>query len=305
MKTKNNLKLKRRIFYDILIFIFVVGMILSAFYIFKVKHEDEKAIKEYDNLVVESQVSKTSKKKKKVLKDIKEEELSFLDPYLFRNINYDRLKSINSDFDSWLYFPGTSFDYPVVRERYVGSYFYNMKSFYGRYNGCGTPLIPKSDDGKDFRTLILGHRMINYYGSKDYVFSNLPKRWGYKQGGINNRYFYTYEKDRTIKWKLWAAISTTGSDMIYQTPYKEGSEDYDRLLKHCENIARYTIGQRPDSYTPTLMLSTCSRRSDDINAGRFALVLVPDMIYDKQKVEVIYYDDVWNENLWTEQQNAL
>ena len=153
-----------------------------------------------------------------------------------------------------------------------------MKSFYGRYNGCGTPLIPKSDDGKDFRTLILGHRMINYYGSKDYVFSNLPKRWGYKQGGINNRYFYTYEKDRTIKWKLWAAISTTGSDMIYQTPYKEGSEDYDRLLKHCENIARYTIGQRPDSYTPTLMLSTCSRRSDDINAGRFALVLVPDMI---------------------------
>lgn len=305
MKTKNNSKLKRRIFYDILIFIFVVGMILSAFYIFKVKHEDEKAIKEYDNLVVESQVSKTSKKKKKVLKDIKEEELSFLDPYLFRNINYDRLKSINSDFDSWLYFPGTSFDYPVVRERYVGSYFYNMKSFYGRYNGCGTPLIPKSDDGKDFRTLILGHRMINYYGSKDYVFSNLPKRWGYKQGGINNRYFYTYEKDRTIKWKLWVAISTTGSDMIYQTPYKEGSEDYDRLLKHCENIARYTIGQRPDSYTPTLMLSTCSRRSDDINAGRFALVLVPDMIYDKQKVEVIYYDDVWNENLWTEQQNAL
>lgn len=305
MKTKNNSKLKRRIFYDILIFIFVVGMILSAFYVFKVKHEDEKAIKEYDNLVVESKVSKTSKKKKKVLKDIKEEELSFLDPYLFRNINYDRLKSINSDFDSWLYFPGTSFDYPVVCERYVGSYFYNMKSFYGRYNGCGTPLIPKSDDGKDFRTLILGHRMINYYGSKDYVFSNLPKRWGYKQGGINNRYFYTYEKDRTIKWKLWAAISTTGSDMIYQTPYKEGSEDYDRLLKHCENIARYTIGQRPDSYTPTLMLSTCSRRSDDINAGRFALVLVPDMICDKQKVEVIYYDDVWNENLWTEQQNAL
>ena len=305
MKTKNNSKLKRRIFYDILIFIFVVGMILSAFYVFKVKHEDEKAIKEYDNLVVESQAPKTSKKKKKVLKDIKEEELSFLDPYLFRNINYDRLKSINSDFDSWLYFPGTSFDYPVVRERYVGSYFYNMKSFYGRYNGCGTPLIPKSDDGKDFRTLILGHRMINYYGSKDYVFSNLPKRWGYKQGGINNRYFYTYEKNRTIKWKLWAAISTTGSDMIYQTPYKEGSEDYDRLLKHCENIARYTIGQRPDSYTPTLMLSTCSRRSDDINAGRFALVLVPDMIYDKQKVEVIYYDDVWNENLWTEQQNAL
>lgn len=302
MKTKNNSKLKRRIFYDILIFIFVVGMILSAFYVFKVKHEDEKAIKEYDNLVVESKVSKTSKKKKKIVKD---EELSFLDPYLFRNINYDRLKSINSDFDSWLYFPGTSFDYPVVRERYVGSYFYNMKSFYGRYNGCGTPLIPKSDDGKDFRTLILGHRMINYYGSKDYVFSNLPKRWGYKQGGINNRYFYTYEKDRTIKWKLWAAISTTGSDMIYQTPYKEGSEDYDRLLKHCENIARYTIGQRPDSYTPTLMLSTCSRRSDDINAGRFALVLVPDMIYDKQKVEVIYYDDVWNENLWTEQQNVL
>lgn len=302
MKTKNNSKLKRRIFYDILIFIFVVGMILSAFYVFKVKHEDEKAIKEYDNLVVESKVSKTSKKKKKIVKD---EELSFLDPYLFRNINYDRLKSINSDFDSWLYFPGTSFDYPVVRERYVGSYFYNMKSFYGRYNGCGTPLIPKSDDGKDFRTLILGHRMINYYGSKDYVFSNLPKRWGYKQGGINNRYFYIYEKDRTIKWKLWAAISTTGSDMIYQTPYKEGSEDYDRLLKHCENIARYTIGQRPDSYTPTLMLSTCSRRSDDINAGRFALVLVPDMIYDKQKVEVIYYDDIWNENLWTEQQNAL
>lgn len=302
MKTKNNSKLKRRIFYDILIFIFVVGMILSAFYVFKVKHEDEKSIKEYDNLVVESKVSKTSKKKKKIVKD---EELSFLDPYLFRNINYDRLKSINSDFDSWLYFPGTSFDYPVVRERYVGSYFYNMKSFYGRYNGCGTPLIPKSDDGKDFRILILGHRMINYYGSKDYVFSNLPKRWGYKQGGINNRYFYTYEKDRTIKWKLWAAISTTGSDMIYQTPYKEGSEDYDRLLKHCENIARYTIGQIPDSYTPTLMLSTCSRRSDDINAGRFALVLVPDMIYDKNKVEIIYYDDVWNENLWTEQQNAL
>lgn len=279
-------------------------MVLSAFYVFKVKHEDEKAIKEYDNLVVESKVSKTSKDKKKK-KIVKDEELSFLDPYLFRNINYDRLKSINSDFDSWLYFPETSFDYPVVRERYVGNYFYNMKSFYGRYNGCGTPLIPKPNDGEDFRTLVLGHRMINYYGSKDYVFSNLPKRWGYRAGGINNRYFYTYKKDKTIKWKLWAAISTTGSDMIYQTPYKEGTEDYDRLLKHCENIARYTIGRRPDSYTPTLMLSTCSRRSDDINAGRFALVLVPDMIYDKQKVEVIYYDDVWNENLWTEQQNAL
>lgn len=209
-----------------------------------------------------------------------------MDKALLRRVDFGHLKGENSDVESWLYVPDTGIDEVVMREPVVNRYKYDLRDWRGRRNSSGTFLFPaesKDSNGKlvdDAHQLLLGHRMINWRGG-DWQFSKLPTRWATADGASNYPYVYLYYGDHSERWRVYAGIDAWYSDMIYDQPYELGSNKYKRLLVHVHDIARYTIGDVPDSDTRTLMLSTCNRPNGGARR-RFVLVCVPDAQY--------YYD---------------
>lgn len=209
-----------------------------------------------------------------------------MDKALLRRVDFGHLKGENSDVESWLYVPDTGIDEVVMREPVVNQYKYDLRDWLGRRNSSGTFLFPAEDkdsDGNcvdDAHQLLLGHRMINWRGG-DWQFSKLPTRWATAKGASDYPYVYLYYGDHSERWRVYAGVDAWDSDMIYDQPYEIGSDRYESLLTHVSGIARYTVGDMPDRYTRTLMLSTCNRP----NGGalrRFVLVCVPDAQY--------YYD---------------
>lgn len=231
--------------------------------------------------------------------------MSFIDKYLKRQIDFVTLREENSDIDQWLYYPDSKLDYPVVMEPEVGKYHYDMIGFDGTWTGAGTPLIPKSPGERDFRTLILAHRMINYYGDDDYLFSNLPNRWVDKATAENHQFIYTYKDNKAYRWRIWTGLPLKGDNMLYKTPYQKGGEDYRELLDHIEGITSYTIGDKPSVTTPTLMLSTCSRSADEVNVGRFVVVFKLDLIYDKDSNSLKYFLDEDRVDTWKRENESI
>lgn len=223
--------------------------------------------------------------------DVEAKTLTFIDKYLLRKVDHAALLRKNKDYDQWLYYPESTFDFPVVMEPEVGKYHYDMLDFNQKWTGTGNPLIPKSPNETDFRTLILAHRMVNYWKPEDYLFSHLPDRWLTASLAKQHPYVYTYKGDKAYRWKVWTGLAVRGDDMIYQTPYLKNTKEYQELIDHVAEIAPYTIDKKPSAFTPLLMLSTCSMASDPVNIGRYCVVFKLDMIYDQKAQSLVYQDD--------------
>lgn len=224
-----------------------------------------------------------------------------MDANVLRRIDFKTLKGINSDVDAWLYVPDTAIDEYVMQERRLDHYEYDLKGIYKTYNGCGTFLKPakvKDSDGKpidDAHTLILGHRMNGYNG--EWQFSNVPTRWATLDGANAHPYIYVYYPDHAERWRVWAAVDAWASDMIYDIPYALGSDEYQSLLDHIADSARYQAVDKPDKDTRTLVMSTCNRPTGGA-LMRFALVSVPDAEYYYDTGAYVDMNDAHAEDKW-------
>ena len=211
-------------------------------------------------------------------------------------VNWNKLHRANSDFSFWLYIPSTGINYPVMQEPHVGRTKYLFRNFYGRRNESGSCMIPPTiNNVKDFRTLVLAHKMVYYHGRADYMFSNLPRYYSYRSNAKNYEYVYTYHKDKTIKWKLWASCDLYANDYVYNTPFLEDTPEYSNLINHVSSVSRYQMDKKPDVHTPMLMLSTCHKLKYERNYGRFVAVFTYDSEVDN---EGVYHnlDDFKNRN---------
>lgn len=223
------------------------------------------------------------------------------DEHLLRQIDFAELQGINPDATRWMYVPGTALDSYVLQEKALGRYKYNLRNIYGRYDGAGCFLVPapvRDESGNavdDAHTLILGHRMNNYNG--EWQFSNLPTRWGNAESAQSYPYVYLYHGDRAERWRVWAGVDAWASDPIYDIPYELGSDDYQSLLNHIGDIARYRIGDAPDKDVRTLVMSTCNRPTGGA-LMRFALVLVPDATYYYDTHVYVDESDAKAESAW-------
>lgn len=223
------------------------------------------------------------------------------DKNLLRRINFSKLWQINDAAKRWMFVPGTKINAPVLNEPNVGSYFYDLRGLNKRRNRCGSFLVPKAptdSDGNevdDGHLFILGHRMNNYNG--EWQFSNLPTRWGTKDGANEYPYVYIYYPDHAERWKVWMALDARGSDMIYDIPTKIGSDDYEAMLKHAQSISRYQTDVVVDKDTHTLFMSTCNRPRGRAWI-RFVLVSVPDANYYYDSQTYIDMRDKHKENIW-------
>lgn len=91
-------------------------------------------------------------------------------------IEWDKLKSQNSDIRAWVYSKDTIINYPIVRGKDNDYYLYRM--FNGEYNGAGSLFMDANapDKFEAFNTVVYGHHMkdrsmlasIDEYKSQDY-----------------------------------------------------------------------------------------------------------------------------------------
>lgn len=181
-----------------------------------------------------------------------------------RKINFDALWEVNKQILCWIYIPGTDIDYPILREKEVGSYYWL------EHNVRGTPVMSGcivtdvyANDSAHFT--VLGHNMKNAS-----MFGTLRtyRSFEFYQ---NQPYVYLYYPDRVERWEVWSAFSTNCDDMIYDTPYNYNTEAFSSLVSHIQNSKMYNTNiNNTDPSKQVLTLSTCED-TDGTKRGRFVV----------------------------------
>ena len=116
---------KKSIVLYLLIAVFSITLLFSAYKIYSIMSEYNKGTSTYDNLISE------------VKKD--------------KEIDFDALKSINPDVVGWIYSEGTVIDYPVVQGSDNDYYLHHL--FDGTSNSSGTVFLDYTKN-KYYNTII-------------------------------------------------------------------------------------------------------------------------------------------------------
>ena len=181
---------------------------------------------------------------------------------------YAELKAQNADFNGWLVIPGTGVDYPVM---YTPSEpeFYLRRAFDTSYSVAGTPFIGEGCNSNSRSWIIYGHEMddnsmfgsLAEYESQDYWQAH------------PTIYYYTESEER--RYQVIAAIKTRilGASeegfRYYGTVGDITEEEFSALTNWVNQNALYDTGIYPVYGNQILMLSTCSKHTQD---GRFVVV---------------------------------
>lgn len=195
--------------------------------------------------------------------------------YVKKNIDFEKLKSVNGDIIAWLSVPFTSIEYPVMR-REDNSYYlnHNMDGSTG-YPGCVYMESYNNEDFTDALSILYGHNMRN--GS---MFGAL-KEFRKQEYCDEHRELYLYLPDRSIRCSLVGATYYTDAHLLDMDidVYSDGTYVF-KGMSGLEAAAFWsTLSYRGDKnaiimdgYTFSegdrlLVLSTCSG-----NSGRRFLV---------------------------------
>lgn len=115
-------------------------------------------------------------------------------------IDFDSLTEKYPDIYAWIRIPGTRVDYPIVQREGDNNYYLNH-TIDGKRKAEGAIYTEdyNSKDFEDANTIIYGHNMKN--GS---MFKALHK-YKDKQFMLDNSEIYIYQKDKVLKYKIFAA----------------------------------------------------------------------------------------------------
>ena len=115
-------------------------------------------------------------------------------------IDFDSLTAQYPDIYAWIRIPGTRVDYPIVQREGDNGYYLNH-TIDGKKKTEGSIYTEdyNSKDFEDANTVIYGHNLKN--GS---MFKTLHK-YKDKQFLMDNSEIYIYQKDRVLKYKIFAA----------------------------------------------------------------------------------------------------
>lgn len=205
--------------------------------------------------------------------------MTFSEGYEFdpmaREINWNALWEVNKQIYCWIYIPGTEIDYPVIKEKTAGQYYYLDHDVHGTPKQSGCIVTDIYGDTSAHYT-ILGHNMKNssMFGTLRY----------YRDQEFYNKspYVYMYYPDRIEKWEVWSVFHTTEGDIVYDTPYDYRTSEYEKLLKHIRDNKKYSTAiddVKPD--TQVMTLSTCED-TDGTKRGRFVVNLIKDTVNKKE-----------------------
>ena len=193
-----------------------------------------------------------------------------------KNLNWQKLKSVNADIYAWLTIPGTDIDYPVLQHPTDDSYYlnYNMNGTRG-YPGCIYTELANSKDFTDFDTVIYGHNMKN-----DMMFGELHN-YGDQTFFDQNPYIYVYTGDKVLVYEIFAAYQTDDTHILGGNDFStdEGRVSYlETIVKHTQGSpkVREMVQLSVDSHL--LTLSTCVNEESDERFLVQAILLNEDQL---------------------------
>lgn len=235
-------KPKKCISIHTIILILAIGLFLySGCKLFLIISEYWKGDKEYEAIAEEVIVERD---------DEKGEESDTGEKF---QVDFDKLKSMNSEAVAWIRFDEPSqISYPVVQGPDNSKYL--KTTFEGKTNSAGTLFVDANNAGdfSDKNTFIYGHNMKN--GS---MFGQLRK---YKSASFckENPYFYIYTPgEGETKYQIFAVCIVEDTSASYDK-YYENEDEYLQYLNHICQIARCGVSVELTADSQIVSLSTCT-----------------------------------------------
>lgn len=172
-------------------------------------------------------------------------------------IDFDSLRSVNTDVIGWIYVPALdNVSYPVVKGE-DNSYYLHL-TYERNYNFAGTIFIDceNSGDFSDCNTIVYGHNMKN--GS---MFGQLKKFSQDEETYKKSKYFWIFTPDKDLRYEIISAYVTAVDSDTYTLFKGPGQEfvDYMNTI-----VSRSEIETTPGTLSLTdkiVTLSTCTGNS--------------------------------------------
>ena len=163
-------------------------------------------------------------------------------------INWDKLREINSDVVGWIKLEGTNIDYPIVKSHDNDEYLHTL--FDGNWGNAGCIFVDCATDDpfNQFNTVVYGHHMKD--GS---MFENLSKFTDSSYAKDHGTFeLLTPEQDYMLE---MVAFLNCPSDCKIYTPNAANRKEY---LAAVDKYAEYQTGVELTEQDKIVVLSTCA-----------------------------------------------
>lgn len=217
--------------------------------------------------VVGSIIYKDYKKMYDVVKtydDVKEQCVSVSAESNDKKIDWDKLYEMNHDIVAWLYIPGTSVDYPVVRSTDYD--YYLSHDYHKKYSKYGSIFIDERIRNSLFESknlILYGHNMGRY---TDIMFSSFMK---YKDQTYlrEHKYVYFYTRKKATKYEIVSVREVSATSDAYKVDFNK--KEFRNWLNGVvdKSVTPYDISK----VNQVLTLSTCT-----YGENRLVLHCVPE-----------------------------
>ncbi|MBE5842882.1 MAG: class B sortase [Butyrivibrio sp.] len=242
----------------VVVIVLLAIVVYEAMMIYRDQKEYKTADNEYESISNKYVRDAGVKKAEETADDANSDDNNADITYPDLEINFEELKSVNSDFIGWLYFPAVDVSYPVVRENEINQYLYT--TFEGKSNKAGSIYMDvlSYSDFTGYSDMLFGHNMKN--GS---MFGSLKKIYQSKDEDIlaDNPYIYVYTEDGVRIYRVFAYYITTDGSYSYTEVTNE--KEYEDYISYIKKNSIYTFPEDVsfDGCPSLLTLSTCQGQS--------------------------------------------
>lgn len=171
----------------------------------------------------------------------------------FKKIDFDSLRSLNSDLIGWINIPGTVIDYPIAKSKDNNDYLH--LTFQKQNSSSGTLFMDmnNSEDFTDYNTIIYGHNMKN--GS---MFSSL-RDYRDESFYTEHPYVLIYTPTDSGVYNIVSCYSTVKTSDAYKMNFTN-QDEYAKWLEKESSNSQYKVADYDVNKT-TITLSTCNGRT--------------------------------------------
>ncbi len=163
-------------------------------------------------------------------------------------IDFEKLKSINSDVVAWIKIDGTTINYPVMKT--TDNNYYLKKNFYKEYDVCGSLFLDYKSNLTDKNIVIYGHNI-----KRGIMFADLENIANGKLG--DNINIELYMPDRKMNFQVFSSYDIDPEDYSINTSIAEN--ELDEFKTTLKTRSSMDFESECDYTNQILTLSTCDR----------------------------------------------
>lgn len=176
------------------------------------------------------------------------------------NVNFEKLKNINSDVKGWIVVNGTNINYPFVQHN--DNKYYLSHSFDKSYNSSGWVFLDYRNNLSTFNDkniILYAHAMRNntMFGSLETILTN---------GWLNNPDNYiiklSTENENTL-WQVFSIYHIEKTSDYIRTNFND-SNDFENFANMLLNRSFYDFNTNVSKDDKLLTLSTCYNSSERV-----------------------------------------